>query len=68
MIEDFNIAGLAQCEAKSIEPCQRSALDELERRRDRTATKLAEIDAAISALKANPEILRVLDLLAKANR
>lgn len=55
-------------ECKSIEPAQQSALDELERRRKRTADKLADIDAAISALKANPEILRVLDLMAKANR
>ena len=59
---------LAKCESTMIEPCNKSVLDELERRRTRTATKLEEIDAAIAALKTNPEILRVLDLLAKANR
>ena len=62
------IETLEKCEPAMIAPCNRSVLDELERRRTRTATKLEEIDAAIAALKTNPEILRVLDLLAKANR
>ena len=51
-----------------VAPVTQSALDELVRRRERTQAKLDAIDAAINALRANPEILRVLDLMAKANR
>ena len=51
-----------------VAPATQSALDELVRRRERTQAKLDDIDAAINALRANPEILRILDLMAKANR
>lgn len=50
-----------------VEPAAQSVLDECVRRRERTQAKLDNIDAAINALRANPEILHVLDLLAKAN-
>ena len=71
MIEPLNsIGGITSVEecCGQVAPVAQSALDELVRRRNRTQAKLDDIDAAINALRANPEILRVLDLLAKANR
>lgn len=62
-----NVNNAEEC-CSQIAPAAQSALDELVRRRARTQAKLDDIDAAINALRANPEILRVLDLMAKANR
>ena len=42
-----------------------TVLQALEEKRARLALKIAELDAAIEALKANPETEKILSLLAK---
>jgi hypothetical protein len=40
--------------------------ENLENKRDMLRTDLADVDAALEALDANPEVSKVLELLAKA--
>lgn len=65
-VEQFDTSSLNA--ALACEDLQRklSPLDTLKQHRSRLAQQLADQDAAIEALEANPEILRVLSLLAKA--
>ena len=53
-----------QCE--SLEPRQITMRENLENKRDMLRTDLADVDAALEALDANPEVSKVLELLAKA--
>lgn len=43
-------------------------LESLESERERAADRLKDLDAAIEALKANPSILQVLQLISKVRR
>ena len=54
----------AQCE--SLMPRQVTVRENLENKRDVLRTALADVDAALEALDANPEVSKVLELLAKA--
>lgn len=54
----------AQCE--SLMPRQVTVRENLENKRDKLRTSLADVDAALDALDANPEVSKVLELLARA--
>jgi len=54
----------AQCER--LMPRQVTVRENLENKRDKLRTSLADVDAALDALDANPEVSKVLELLARA--
>ena len=70
MYEGLNYSGdkIAAEQCGQVEAVSASMLTTLQTKKTRLQMKLDEVDTAIKALESNPEILRVLDLLAKANR
>lgn len=59
--------GLVQAErCDSLMPRQVTVRENLENKRDMLRTSLADVDAALDALDANPEVSKVLELLARA--
>jgi len=58
---------LGQCE--DISPnqcCSPSLLETLKRRQKELASRLDDVTAAVNALETNPEISKVLELVARA--
>lgn len=65
----MNIADCYDVSAQvEMKPLSNSPLDGLKQRKFYLQEQMANVDAAIAALERNPEILNVLELLAKANR
>lgn len=53
---------------KMCEPIRPNIKDGLVSRQTRLKSQLADIEAAIAALEANPEVANVLELVGKASR
>lgn len=70
-MDSFNINAAMQSAEKACgQTLSRSflVLDNLKQRREQIAQQLADHDAAIAALEGNPELTKVLELLAKIGR
>ena len=57
--------GLVMAE-QCVMPRQTSVRENLKNKKDELTTALADVQAAIDALDANPEVSKVLELLARA--
>lgn len=71
MSDLLNAGGIAATEqiglAKASQPRQLTVTERLQANRDNLAAHLANVDAALEALKANPEIERVMNLVQRAS-
>jgi hypothetical protein len=59
------IGGMLAKQSADTQIRQPSPLENLKQRREYLAQQLADHDAAIAALEANPEVTKVIELLAK---
>ena len=65
MDPEYGLVGGAQCE--SLEVRVPSVMETLKRKRQQTEEKLSDINAAIEALQAHPEVEQILTLLGKVH-
>lgn len=63
LVEPPTPADTAQIRARQLQPP--SVVARLKQRRDQTELQLKDLNAAIEALEANPETVRIMDLLGK---
>jgi hypothetical protein len=54
--------------SSEISKCQPTLTERIKRERDEVAARLADLDAALQALEASPEVKKVLDLVQKVAR
>jgi len=58
--------GLVSAQCEQLMPRQMTVRENLQNKKDTLTAALADVDAALEALDANPEVSKVLELLAKA--
>jgi len=58
--------GLVETQCEQLMPRQMTVRENLQNKKDALTAALAHVDAALEALDANPEVSKVLELLAKA--
>lgn len=56
------------CTASEISKYQPTLTERIKRERDEVAARLADLDTALQALEANPQVKAVLDLVQKVSR
>ena len=57
-----------ECKVESLVPFKPDLIEGLKMRRARVQKQVDEIDEALAALEANPEIAKVLELVGRASR
>lgn len=62
-----NLASMQECCDSPKQVMSPSVLENLIRRKTQLEDSLARVNAAIEALQENPQVSKVLELLAKAN-